>query len=516
MRRTELKLKFSDQSEVVATSFFSGFGETFPGWKDVVSRDCAPALYQSFPDFVGDYWLAETWSKIPVDIGIDREKEALTRFHDADRTCRLFNERLTDFFSRAWPSCRQRRLVANARGRLVKLLSGITLDEIMDRSRWGPGATVGLPRRRSSAQHKWEFSTHISSSAVPYYLALRKSSARPIQAATIVEGNKVTLVPKNAKTDRVIAIEPDWNMFFQLGVGGCIRRRLNKVGMLLPSGQEINRNAAREGSATGELATLDLKSASDSISLALCELLLPQDLLAHVIRLRSPRGNVKGVPVTYEKVSSMGNGYTFELETAIFWSLAKAVSPDGFVSVYGDDIILPSNRALELMDLLEVLGFTVNPKKSFHAGPFRESCGGHYFNGADVTPPYCRRLIDNVPTAISMANALRQRSKAVSSFVEYAITPAWETLCRRIPRHFWGLDGTGDVCLHTPWDVCTPKWSRTRCQFTGKGLFKRRKEELAPQDGGLTAALWSKSDGETSLFPGEEEVIYVGKWYSYG
>ena len=193
--KKKLKLHVSDLSETLAVSFMSGLGHTHTDWSSTVSREIDPSLYQSAPDFVRDYWSVESFSKMPVDIGINREKVALSRFHEADGDCRLANSRLTDFFARAWPSAIHRRQVATARRLLHRLLSGITLDELVDSSRWGPGASTGLSRRKSLAQHKWAFSSHISYSAVPYYLALRKWSSQPLQAATIVEGNRVTLVP---------------------------------------------------------------------------------------------------------------------------------------------------------------------------------------------------------------------------------------------------------------------------------------------------------------------------------
>ena len=65
-------------------------------------------------------------------------------------------------------------------------------------------------------------------------------------------------VPKSYKTNRVIAIEPSWSMFFQKGVGRMIRKRLERFGQLHPDAQERAKNFARVGSDTGLLATLDL------------------------------------------------------------------------------------------------------------------------------------------------------------------------------------------------------------------------------------------------------------------
>lgn len=504
----------ADITTEAATMFFSGFESEFGSWDAVVSRDCDPREYQSIGEFLPAYWTSESWSKVPVEIpGIDREKEAMNRFHAAEELCQVSNDRLVDFFSRPNAPA-MRRLIGKARRYLVSLLSGITRTEVMESARWGPGASTSLPRRRATAQHKWQFASHVTVAALPWFSAFCRYGNVPFTKATIVEGNRVTLVPKNAKTDRVIAIEPDWNMFFQLGLGAAIRRRARSVGLLFPEAQERNRELARLGSKFPHpYATIDLRSASDGVSLALCELLLPQHLYRLILELRSHYGSVKGETVFYEKVSSMGNGFTFELETVLFWALARAVVGDGVVAVYGDDIIVPNQHCDLVVELLQFCGFVVNTKKTFSHGLFRESCGGHYFNGTDVTPPYFRKRLSHVSPIISAANAISLRCRT-SSLLAYRLRPLHTFLKDRVPRKFWGLEGTGDVCLHVPFDQAVPKWDVSRQCLYGSGVFRRRKLKEAPEEGALAEALWR--GGEQTDFPGEEEVYYVGKWYSYG
>lgn len=514
-RKKGLKSLFrADITTEAATLFFTGFGDEFVNWSEVVSRDCDPRDYQSIGEFLPAYWTSESWSKVPVEIpGIDREKEALTRFYAAEELCRSSNGHLVDFWSRPYSGF-QRRMIGKARGLLGSLLSGISREEVMQGARWGPGASTSLPRRRATAQHKWQLASHVTVAALPWFSAFCKYGNVPFTKATIVEGNRVTLVPKNAKTDRVIAIEPDWNMFFQLGLGAALRRRARYVGLLHPDAQDRNRELARRGSEFPHpYATLDLRSASDGVSLSLCELLLPQNVYDIILELRSERGDVRGDPVYYEKVSSMGNGFTFELETLLFWALSKAVVGDDLVAVYGDDIIVPNQHFDAVSELLEFCGFIVNRKKSYSTGLFRESCGGHYFHGVDVTPPYFRKKLSHVSRIISAANAITYRCKT-SSMLAYRLRPLHTFLKDRVPRHFWGLEGTGDVCLHVPFDQATPKWSRSRQCLYGKGVFSRRRTEEAPLEGAFAEALWR--GGEQTDFPGEEEVFYVGHWFSYG
>jgi hypothetical protein len=59
--------------------------------------------------------------------------------------------------------------------------------------------------------------------------------------------------------------------------------------------------------------------------------------------------------------------------------------------VYGDDIIVPTEMATSTMVTLETFGLRVNHSKSYCTGFFRESCGGDYYKGVDITPVYCRQ-----------------------------------------------------------------------------------------------------------------------------
>jgi hypothetical protein len=54
--------------------------------------------------------------------------------------------------------------------------------------------------------------------------------------------------------------------------------------------------------------------------------------------------------------------------------------------IYGDDIVCDNKTTSSLLSLLDQLGFSVNTDKSFTGtDAYRESCGGHYFDGHDVT-----------------------------------------------------------------------------------------------------------------------------------
>jgi len=95
----------------------------------------------------------------------------------------------------------------------------------------------------------------------------------------------------------------------------------------------------------------------------------------------------------------MGNGYTFELETLIFWAIAQQVCHENIneresrVLVYGDDIVVPTDKAESMLFRLWQAGFKPNPSKTYISGPYRESCGKHYFLGHEITPFYVRKPV---------------------------------------------------------------------------------------------------------------------------
>lgn len=236
---------------------------------------------------------------------------------------------------------------------------------------------------------------------------------------TLVTGSRTSFVPKTSKTSRMIAVEPTLNVYYQLGLGEIISKRLSRFfGIHLDSQPDENRYLAYLGSqidtAWGDgFATIDLSSASDCISLKMCSHIIPSDWLSAMLALRSSSTTVllgkERFTVNLAMMSTMGNGFTFPLQTALFacaaaacvamddnirrtptsWSSGK---PGGLFSVFGDDIIIHSRAAPRLLRFLKQLGFIPNPEKCFDSGMFRESCGRDYYNGHNVRPVFLKKL----------------------------------------------------------------------------------------------------------------------------
>lgn len=226
-----------------------------------------------------------------------------------------------------------------------------------------------------------------------------------------VRGSVMFTVPKNSEIDRVACKEPEANMYMQRGVGNYIRDALRSKRGINLQDQTANQRLAKQGSRYGNLATLDLSSASDLISTQLVYSLLPLDWFLLLDAIRVKRTDIDGEEHELRMFSSMGNGFTFELESLIFYALISAVTyclgVRGRISVFGDDLIVPSAAAGMVRKVFAWFGFKVNAKKSYWTGPFRESCGKHYFNGCDVTPFFIRERISSMPVLINILNQYR-------------------------------------------------------------------------------------------------------------
>jgi hypothetical protein len=222
----------------------------------------------------------------------------------------------------------------------------------------------------------------------------------------VVECSSLSFVRKSRDIARSICTEPTLNMFFQLGYGEILSDRLrDRFGIDLKTQQESNKLLARSGSLDDGLVTIDLESASDSVSLNLLERVLPSDVLDILWQIRTPRVRVGTDEHLLHMVSTMGNGFTFPLQTTIFAGIVVAAmrcnglkpnrcnSPHANWGVFGDDIICPSGKvARDVLRLLRLCGFVVNADKSYLSGPFRESCGADYYQGVDVRGVYLKTL----------------------------------------------------------------------------------------------------------------------------
>lgn len=330
-----------------------------------------------------------------------------------------------------------------------------------------------------------------------------------------VEGNVMFTVPKTTIIDRVAAKEPDLNMFAQKGVGDTIRRRLKVKGIDL-NDQSINGELARIGSIDGSLATLDLSSASDSVSTRLVFELLPYDWFALMDSIRSQKTEIDGEIHENHMFSSMGNGFTFELESLLFWAIARATAyltgTRGRISVYGDDIIVPSSLATRVGIVLSHLGFKLNSSKSFWDGPFRESCGKHWYAGVDVTPFYIRQPIATQTRLIHFLNRLRAWA-ACGRVCDPRINEIWTKYSRLVLVDLWGgqdLDSiTALVTNHPPRKQLVPVTVDVSRDHIGGYLYWLRTASTRVR---ITEPLVTSSEGRVTHI---HRIRKSSQWVNY-
>lgn len=385
-----------------------------------------------------------------LPISIDKKEVALKKFYESESQCKATNSRLrkvTPFEG----------ILSAAKHKILQILGDdFDREEFIDSCNWGPGATRSVKRRDANYPKKYLIESDITSEAYDFvkdwfHIAYPTwSRDRERKAFCIQNSSKIVTVPKNAKTDRVIAIEPGVNTWFQKGIGSMIRRKLKRAGIDL-NNQSHNQEFARLGSKFNHLATVDFSSASDTISKAVVEILLPPRWYALMMAFRSSFGLVEGNTIEFEKFSSMGNGFTFELESLIFYAVAFAtrecLGMKGSISVYGDDVVLPSSCVELYASVCAHLGFTVNKSKSYSSSYYRESCGEHFWNGRAIRPYFQKESpYESVSTLLKAANSVRRFAHRRNTYgCDRKLRRPWQILTASLGDNFPRIsDGYGD------------------------------------------------------------------------
>lgn len=223
---------------------------------------------------------------------------------------------------------------------------------------------------------------------------------------------KLISVPKNSSARRTITVEPLLKQFVQQGLNILLRESISECRILRNclalTDQGLNQKLALEGSQYDNWATIDLKSASDLLSVKLVRSVFRHNgpFLDHMMECRSPFVECGNKPtLQLGKFAGMGNALTFPVQSVCFAVVciaaildSKGLAPTYWnvrrasrcIRVYGDDIIIKSEYTHQCVDWLHTVGLKVNAKKSFLAGNFKESCGVDAFRGVDITPLYIK------------------------------------------------------------------------------------------------------------------------------
>jgi hypothetical protein len=418
--------------------------------------------------------------------GISKTRTAFHKFVSTEASCRSVNERFCSYRMGTPMEYPWDTILVQAREKISRILGPAPQLSAM-KYRFGPGAMTNVKKKYASPRIKLGVQPECSSELAPFlkkfltelpdfceHHAYASDEDCWYMDVDIAFG-KMQFVPKDAKKFRTIIVEPSLNVMFQQGLGKAIRRRLkSRAGVDLKS-QDRNRYLAYLGSLTNHLATIDFSSASDTIATQMVAFLIPDDWYVLLALARTGTVTYNGLTIKLEKFSTMGNSFTFELESLIFYSLAWAclkhlhLKVDD-LSIFGDDLIIPTEAVSLVECVFAYCGFSVNTKKSFVNGPFRESCGHDYYLGFDIRPYFQKEMVSG-ETLFTLHNHYMRTGE-----VELA----------RVLREKWihpdliifGPDGYGDGHLIGDW---VPVKKRVKIAWFDANLNKHEEKRL-PQE----------------------------------
>nr|QDH87861.1 MAG: RNA-dependent RNA polymerase [Leviviridae sp.] len=358
--------------------------------------------------------LTGMFGKVELDCSLERQVKAFHEFFDTDHEIGVSNESTDEVFDDF--------------ARIATLLFSSPLAEVENaifagtiKPKHGPGSVAD--RLRGNAKFDlsyWPDRLESTFSYAEWGIPNTRYYAR-VHHVNFADRNheipsRVLMVPKTLKGPRIIAAEPTALQWMQQAIAGTLVPAIESswLGDMIGFTDQLpNRRLACKGSLDGSLATLDMSEASDRISLRQA-LALGKNFPLFREALTATRSQFAefahpktGFPLSIRlnKFASMGSALCFPIEamaflTAIFIGIERYLlstgsrsqltrkqvnSFRGQVRVYGDDIIIPVDCVNHVVDVFARLGWKTNVNKSFWTGMFRESCGGDYFAGTDVT-----------------------------------------------------------------------------------------------------------------------------------
>nr|WKV33822.1 MAG: RNA-dependent RNA polymerase [Riboviria sp.] len=423
-------------------------------YDQLVMKSVLPSEYNCGSTFRKDYAAVKFLAKCAgLPTTFDLTTNALRNEADGEVQCKQTNLR----WQKCCPEFHVSRMLNIAKDLITEILGAPpTFEEIVDGMKFGPGASTATTGFDTTIVAKISSSLHSTDKA-------RLDLAYAVQQLPMLDPrfqDVLDLVgplcgpcdddilnysswctaPKNAKTHRGIATQIHGLMLGQKSLGSTIRKRLVKSRFKLDLDYlwRSNQFFARVGSRGSELnpyVTFDITNASSTIAYETVYNLFPRSWALLLDRWREPSTDYLGTKHDNFKFSAMGNGYTFEMESVLFFALAKAAqiySGDGafFCSSFGDDIIVTQSSSENLIDLFNWCGLRVNKTKSFTDGYFRESCGGDYWDGNDVTPVYLKELLHDEISLVKLANRIRHYSTryVFGIYSDISAFPVWASI----------------------------------------------------------------------------------------
>ena len=483
--------------------------------------DLNPANYLTAHAYMQDAQAIALYSKSKDFSTRDTKAVALASWHSAEDQCRETNKR---FRENLFKEKETRAVLFTARAfcsRVLGTYSFKPIDDILS-----PGSTEDLKGLDSNLISKLgslpmctaHAYSKVNNVLLEHYLPFaiscglvnreKGSISLTSRRLPVCAGDSLLFVDKSFKTDRGICPQPFGNLILQRCDARQIRNKLRKFGLCLDTAPLLHEELAKLSSQSDTYSTIDLSSASDTVAYELVKELLPFDWFDALSLSRTRKTQVTDgdSTTTYdlEKFSAMGNGYTFELESLIFYSLCKAVIQlygDKYMqcSVFGDDIIISSSLSDILIRVLQDVGFKTNLEKTFTTGPFKESCGKDFFDGHFVRPVFLKEPDNNeVVRYVYYLNRIYLISRFNDPFgVVYddRFEKIRAQLLKELPRqyHCFGPVSYGDTVITGKGGISTKKYTSTL-----KIMVKRSRNNIAipsNRDHSLVCALYGISSG---------------------
>lgn len=313
--------------------------------------------------------------------------------------------------------------------------------------RFGPGVSSSCRGLKATIAHKLEADIICTPRSLPivertfrhffqYYYNLK-----PIVASE--QYNYFTTVPKTFKQERGICIGQHGNIVVQLAYGAQLRQRFRKY-VDLDKAADFHQYLVEKK--WREIATIDLRSASQMIARRAVQAVWPETWLSVMDDLREEYTLLPDGTKNYNQhYSAMGNGFTFEMESLLFYCLAKAAMLNAgmkwkYLSVFGDDIIVDKECGPIVVQALKDFGFVPNDDKTYLDGPFKESCGVDTLRGRNVRPVFLRNTKNgkSIEVLYKLANNI-SRMAANSGHgicLDSSFYRAWIRVIREIPEHW--------------------------------------------------------------------------------
>lgn len=311
---------------------------------------------------------------------------------------------------------------------------------------------------------------------------------------------KLISVPKTYTKPRLIASEPVAAQWCQQVIRDFFYTRTQETFLgtfITYDDQTHNGRLALESSATGQLVTLDLSSASDRLSCWLVERVFRrnQPLLRAMRDSRSAwlKQDLDAKSPKYlrlRKYSTMGNATTFPVQSTVFAimaitaclvargqrpSLRNIKALRGQVRVFGDDLIVPKDAGSILVGMLTSLHLKVNPDKSFFGTAFRESCGVDAYRGHNVTAvsvldmPVRARPGSVISTVDVHTNLLERGLVYAANYVRSKVERRIESLIPSV-KHGSGAFGWSDLDVMGTFNALRARWNPDRQVLERIGL----------------------------------------------